>query len=274
MKDDDEHNDELTPEEELNAENEMELLRLNLEYGAESFIDEDAPPEVVSMFLQQIRSFEEKFRDGGEMSTVGEALEGLDIPHESDVQEHELEDTIERLLDDYVERGVMIDRPDHLSPREYYIFITQDLMDQPIMSDRPQGFTAGYLYNEIYQDHPDFIEENAAIEIEDILTLEFDYEGFCLAIEVESEGGIKFFEDVKKEVEVWRSQFESIEKISLDAEDSIKDNGSYHLTFDIAYRSKIKGQEAELQKGLCLVKMVLEDRCWRVKSLKMPGLKL
>lgn len=274
MQDDEKHNDELTPEEELNAENEMELLRLNLEYGAESFIDEDAPPEVVSMFLQQIRSFEEKFRDGGEMSTVGEALEGVDIPHESEVKEHELEDTIDRLLDDYMENGVMIDRPDHLTAREYYIFITQDLMDQPIMSDRPKGFTAGYLYNEIYQDHPDFIEENAALEIEDILTLEFDYEGFCLAIEVESEGGNKFFEDVKKEVEHWRSQFESIEKISLDPEDSIEDNGTYHLTFEIAYRTKTKDQKVALHKGLCLIKMVLEDRCWRVKSLKMPGFKL
>lgn len=270
----DENKDSLTPEEELNAENEMELLRLNLEYGAESYIDEDAPPEVVRMFLQQIRSFEEKFKDGGEMSTVSEALLGLEVKDPDEILETDLEEEIDNVLDKYLERGIMIDRPDHLTAREYYTFLTSDLLEQPIMTDRPKGFTAGYLYNEIFQDHPDFIVDNAILEIEDILSLEYPYEAFNLTFEVNAEKGPLPFEDIKLSVIEWRKQFDKIDKIALELEDTLEDGSFYHLTFDIHYKTvDKKGIETD-HKGLCLVQMVLEDRDWRVLSLKMPGFKL
>lgn len=47
----------LTPEEELRIENELKALDIDLSYGAHSFIADDAPPELVWLFLDNVANF-------------------------------------------------------------------------------------------------------------------------------------------------------------------------------------------------------------------------
>lgn len=267
--------DELSPEEELNAENEMELLRLNLEYGAQSFIDDDAPPELVSMFLDQIRAFENRFKNGSDMTTIRESLgEGFTFVATEDIRDDQMEDAIEELLEALDESGIMIDRPEHLTARQYHHFLTHEFLDQAIMDNRPPGFIAGYIYDEIHMDDPKFIVENAESEILNILNTALEYDHMHIAEEVEIHGEPCDFLDLLDEIYAFRHFHRKISDVELALENVHEKSPNERLvTFDLSYKSTNYLEEQRKFEGYCIVHMILDHRDWCVRHLVFPGLR-
>ena len=278
MNEEDQIFEDLSPDEMLNAENELELLRLNLEYGAESYIDDDTPPEVVSMFLKQIRNFEENMKSGEGLTTIHEVLADLEPVDASHLRDEEIEELIEAFLNLLLENGILIDRPDHVSSLEYYQFLTTVLVKQPIMKERPEGFAAGYLYDEMVFDAPHFAEDNAIECIDEILDLESPYDGIHL-------GEIVAYNDqdfiTKAEfislIEEWSEDLDYLDLDLLEV-DSVIDvseiKKTIFVTIDYTYRITDEDENTEdyHYDGLAVIEMELINKNWRVTYLKVPGI--
>lgn len=278
MNDEDQTYEDLSPDEMLNAENELELLRLNLEYGAESYIDDDTPPEVVSMFLKQIRTFEENMKSGEGLTTIQEVLADLEPVDASQHSEEEIEELIEAFLNLLLENGILIDRPDHISPLEYYQFLTTVLVRQPIMKERPEGFAAGYIYDEMVFDAPHFAEQNAIECIDEILDLENPYDGIHLydLVAYNDQDFISKAEFISL-IEEWSEDMEYLDLELLEV-DSVIDVGkskkTVFVTIDYAYALTDDDENTEdfRHDGLAVVEMELINKNWVVTYLKVPGI--
>lgn len=264
-----EHEEGLTPEEELHAENQLELLRLDMKYGAQSFISDDAPPEVVKHFIQQVKTFEAKWNEAPVLTTVALLLEGTSYPNSDSVADHELEEAIDLFIDLLFEKGIAIDRPDHLTAREYYEFLTGDLLDQAVLEDRPEGFINGLLYNDIRKDDPEEIPEIALEEIHDVI-YSVDYEGYHLGPE-------ELFEDdmvsIMDKVYSWQEKYPGRTITRLELDTHVTMHGVHCLTFDIEIEYNV-GRKRQAIQGICMVTIELMQGEYYVTSLCIPGLRL
>lgn len=266
---DDEDENGLTPEEQLHADNEMELLRLNMEYGAESFISEDAPPEVVRMFLDQVKSFEEKWKDDPELALIGDVIENEEYPLSDDILEHELEDHIEQFLEMLIGHGIMIDRPDHLTPRQYYEFLTLHLPYEEVMADRPPGFINGLLYDDIRKDNPALIPNIAEEEIRDII-YSTPYEAINLGPEAPMQ---KSLTEIKSDISAWQSKYPGRRLDLLELDTHLVDDNIHRLTYDIKIRHNAES-ESNMLSGICIVTIELVEGEYYVTSLLLPDLQI
>lgn len=89
--------EQLSPEEALRADNEIKSLNLELKYGAlHSHISEDAPPELIGRWLDNVTSYEEQYAKA-EKVTIHEFVGKPVLQKVSSLKDSELESEIKRL---------------------------------------------------------------------------------------------------------------------------------------------------------------------------------
>jgi hypothetical protein len=265
---DQEYNEEdgLTPEEELNAENELELLRLNLEYGAESYISEDAPPELVRQFLQNIKEWEASIKDEPEMTFIWDILRDHEYPMPDDVEPDRIEEVIEAFLQLLLDNGIIIDRPSHLSAYEFYDFFTCELLEEEVLALRPPGFIHGLLYSDIKKDHPDVIPDIASEEVLDIY-FHNPYDGYHIGPESHMQHS---YEEVLDLVKAWRLTNNAVRFNGVAVDEVIEHDDHHIVTLDVGY---IDVMEEEVIVMAVVKVEKIEDEYF-VTHVKLPGLEL
>lgn len=265
---DQERNEEegLTPEEELNAENELELLRLNLEYGAESYISDDAPPELVRQFLENIKKWEENIKDSPETIAIWDILHDHDFPLPEDIEPGRIEEVIEHFLQLLLDNGIIIDRPTHLSAYEFYDFLTGDLLEEEVLAERPPGFIHGLLYSDIKKDHPDVIPDMAS---EEVLDIYFD-EPYN-AIHIGPASHMRHtYEEVVDLVNAWRLTNGAVRYNGIAVDEVIEYDDHHIVTMDVGYID-INDEEVVI---MAVVKVEKINDEYYVTHVKVPGLEL
>lgn len=263
-----EENEKLTPEEELNAKNEMDLLRLNLDYGAETFISEDTPPEIVRMFLDNIKEWEQNIKDNPDLVTIRSVLADVTYPDAEQLEYDAYEDAIEEFMQLLLDHGVLIDRPDHLTAREYYFFLTNELLDEEVLAERPPGFIHGLLYSDIKKDHPNSITEIVVEEIQDIFDYDHDYTGVNLGPESEMDTD---FLSVLDDVMYWQSQHPNRQIKRLELDEVLDNEDHYMVSYDLEF---VHGSKETLEQiaGQVYAKVKLIDGEYYIIALNLPGL--
>lgn len=137
----------LTPEEELRIENELKALDIDLTYGAHSFIADDAPPELVRLFLDNVANFEATHANAPKVpirqfAKIPDPLPAAEIPDE-DIETH-----IKNLLEQLEASGVIIDRPEHLKVRRDYIFLTEKFLAEEVTDHSVPGMIMAFSYSD------------------------------------------------------------------------------------------------------------------------------
>jgi hypothetical protein len=120
------------PSEEERYEKQLKTALFDAEMGGQSWTSDDIPPELLDQFHANIRAFEERHA-AGETTTVGELLGDLPLlPPEEVTEDAIAEREIERLLDALLDKGILTDRPEALTPFGYYRYLTEGLLEHEI----------------------------------------------------------------------------------------------------------------------------------------------
>lgn len=194
-----------------------------------------------------------------------------DAPEMIAIQEYEA--AIEQLLTLLEARNIVIDRPNHLSPQDYYHFLVNDLLKNPISNSRIKGLVHTFSYHNFYQDAPDFIPLHAQEVVEDILDLQIPYQGVWL-----SEGGkvsqkTPIKTSVAQKVKRFRAPYQKIIPVAFQSEkiQRTADNSLY-FTFGVVWEGvRLSDGVKEHYEGLGVCQMRLQNRAWLVESMMMPG---
>lgn len=145
----------LTPDESLRADNEIKLLKLQLEHDV-IFSDFDAamPPEQVGEFLDSIFALEEMHKNPTQI-TVYDKVGQPTFQPESSLTDNELLMALDGLLRRMGEHSVNLDvlAPDDYDDRTIYRFLTEELFPHET-TDMGGGWTTNFIYEEFHPNHP------------------------------------------------------------------------------------------------------------------------
>lgn len=261
----------LTPEDELRLENELKALNLELNYDATNFISDDAPPELISMFLDNVARFEEAHANAQgvpirEFAGIG------DLPPSEEVPEDELEAHIEGLLEQLIKSGILIDRPEHLSPRGYYRFLAEEFLDQEVTDYSAPGHIHGFIYSELRHDGPEFIREHVEETLLDLLNLGHEFEGKWISEHCRDQKNAIGRDEVLRRIHAFRARYAEIKPIAFQPEEVRQTEAGMYFFFLIAWEgTPAQGGEPERYEGLGVSQVGWEEGEWLVQGIMMPG---
>jgi hypothetical protein len=265
--------DELTPKEKLQIENEIEAMKQELDFGSETFIAEDAPPEIVKMFLENVRNFEEGQSKEGAIITVREHLGEYDFKNHKEIEDEDMELEISHLLELLQEKRIIIDRPDHLTPRGYYHFLVTVFMEKEMNHPLLPGMVHGFIYDEIRHDGPMYIEDHVLESVEDIFDLAAPFQGTWLTEECRSDKTYIPKEKIVAKVSDFRGRYEKIIPVAY-GPDGIKQGGPFvYFTFGVHWKGILPDGSKENYEGMGIAQLIFEKGEWMVQGIDMPGFK-
>lgn len=261
----------LTPDDELRMENELKALDLELTYGATNFIADDAPPELIKMFLDNVANFEATHKDA-KMISIREFAKIPDPLLVAEVPEGEFEDRIQTLLEQLESAGVVIDRPEHLTPRGYYRFLTEEFLDEETPDQAAPGMIRGFLYSELRHDGPEFIQEHVEDTLLDLLNLGKDFEGEWISEHCRNQTEAITRAEVVERIHIFRSKYKEIKPIAFRPDGVQQTEAGMYFIFLVAWEgTPLHGGEPERHEGPGVSQVGFEDGEWLVEGIMMPG---
>jgi hypothetical protein len=261
----------LTPEDELRLENELKALDLEITHGAKNFIADDAPPELVKMFLDNVSKFEEAHANAPRVPIREFAGIG-DLPPSEEVPEDELEAHIEGLLEQFIKSGILIDRPEHLSPRGYYRFLAEEFLDQEVTDYSAPGHIHGFIYSELRHDGPEFIREHVEETLLDLLNLGHEFEGKWISERCRDQKNAIGRDEVLRRIHAFRARYAEIKPIAFQPEEVRQTEAGMYFFFLVAWEgTPAQGGEPERYEGLGVSQVGWEEGEWLVEGIMMPG---
>ncbi len=260
----------LTPTEEQRIENELKALNLELTFGANTFISGDAPPEIISQWLDNVKNYEEEYVNAPKV-TVYEFIGQPDIRPLEKLESEELELAIERIVKLLEEKCVLIDRPEHLSPRGYYRFLTEEFMQHSITHHSAPGMMHFFNYDEFHHDGPEFIKEHVSEFLLDLLNLDSDFEGVWLSENCRDDHDAITRSEVMLRCNTFRALHRELKPLAFQPESVQVHDGTMYLFFGIAWEATPLNGEKQKNEGLGICQLGWEDGEWMVQGVNMPG---
>lgn len=124
---------------------------------------EDASPELINKFLENVLHFEEAF-EKAESKKVIEILEYPKFKNLDELTSSDIPEEIEKVLDEYAKHNIYIDviEKDDVSEADFYKFLTEELTQHEMEFIDIEGFNSNFIYEEF---HPsDKLDAKDAIE--------------------------------------------------------------------------------------------------------------
>ncbi len=262
----------LTREDELRVENELKALNLELNQGpAHFFTSDNAPPELVARFLDNVTRFHEA-EARGELVPIRQFAGIRDLPPADLVKEKKLEPRIKALLKRLEAKGILIDRPEHLNARGYYRFLTEEFLHHEVVNCAVPGMIHGFIYSEFCHDGPEFIREHVEETLLDLLNLDEPFRGEWLSENCRNQTECITREQALESIHIFRSKYDSITPIAFQPEDVRQVNNGMYFFFGIAWEGHpVKGGDPERYEDIGISQVAFEAGEWRVQGIHMPG---
>jgi len=261
----------LTPEEELRIENELKALDIDLTYGAHSFISDDAPPELVRLFLDNVANFEAVHANEKKVP-IRQFAEIPDPLPAAEIADADLETHIKNLLEQLETCGVIIDRPEHLKARGYYIFLTEKFLEEEVTNCSAPGMIMGFSYSDFCHDGPEFIRDHVEETIIDIILLDKDFDGEWISETCRSQTDPLTKSEVVERIHIFRSKYLKIAPIAFQPEGVKRTAVGLYFFFLIAWEgTPVGGGEVERYEGSGVSQIGWKDGEWWVEGIMMPG---
>jgi hypothetical protein len=262
----DKFNEELTPDEELRAQNEIEALKIEM-MGGKTFIADDAPPELVAQFFRNINMYESSKEN---YITIEELIGKPRIKKENEILSNdEFQKECEKLHQMFDENNIEIVKPKFKSWKDWHHFLVHTFLTHEVVSIKDKSYHHHFDYNDFFEDDPDFILMNVHDELGLIFDLKDDYEGLWIE-DIESNENA---DQIVNHINSFRMIFNDLELVKYNP-NTVRENGKYHkLTFDIEWKGVRAGTlEREYHKGKGSAELYCEDLIWRIHSMSIPGL--
>ena len=262
---------ELSPEEELRADNEIKALSLELTYGALTHISDDAPPEMIKEWLQNVADYEAQHKDvppisvydriGRPVFATPDLLEAATLPGE-----------IERLQEILEANGLVALRPDYVDDEQFYRFMVTELFAHEVPDLHLPGMMTVIDYAEFHPNHPDIIGAHASEFLLDLLQLEKPYEGLWLSENLRDYTATITKQAALRTIQQFRDRYQEIKPVGFAPQEVLNSEHGTHLMFSICWEGQpTDGSQREHHEGLGVIQMAYEHEQWLVQGVQMPG---
>ena len=165
---------ELTPEENLNAENELLKMKLTAEFGMESggVTGDELPADVENQWLNQIYDFETMYKDAKKIK-IYDFIGKPEYKKFEELNPEEIESELDRLLEIIEKESVKISFCCDYEDEIIYRFITEEFFEEEIDDIRIPGMRACFCYEEFHPNHDYDIRSLAELFLKSILKPEW-----------------------------------------------------------------------------------------------------
>lgn len=266
-------NEHLSPEDELRVENEIKALDLELQFGAKTFISDDAPPELIQAFLANVQKNEADFQNAPMISIYEFIGSPKYAPIDLLETDEQFEREIERILELLFSKRVLIDRPEFLKPAGYYRFLINDIFPHQMRNYTGETIMHNFAYHEFHQDGPEFIGFRAQAVVEDILDLKNDFTGEWITEDCRSDREIVPKAKIVEKITALRTKYKEIIPVAFQPEGLQPTETAMYFMFLIRWEGiPVDGSPKEEFEGMGICQMAIgEDRQWMVEGMEMPG---
>lgn len=147
-------NKEGDPSFDLPLENELLMLKLKAEFGAECTTgSENIPAVVVNEFLKSVYEFEQKFREPRAIIKIYDKIGRPAYKKAGELNDKQLSRELKRLLKQMHQCGLELDILGEYPGRIIYKFITEEFFDHEIENLEMPGYTHHFCYEEFHPNH-------------------------------------------------------------------------------------------------------------------------
>lgn len=150
----------LSPEEELRAENNLLKLKLKLEYGMQETDTSSLPPHIENDWLKYIEAFEKQYRDAKSV-TVYEFIGKPPFKPLDALIPEQIRPELNRLLEIMEEHSVALDCICQYDDAIIYRFLTEELFPHEMDLIRIPGMTHHFIYEEFHPNHDHDVRRHA-----------------------------------------------------------------------------------------------------------------
>ncbi len=285
--------DQLSPEERLRIQNELTKSDLTDKHGAAfEFVpgnSEDFTPEMEQQFLKNIARIE----DAGKDSYVpirslveNEAIETA----AAKAKQEQWDEASDHLLEACLAGGVMTEKPNWISPRGWYTFLSTDFLEHtvppppPLEDGATQRHMVAAFYDQVRQDSPETMLLMTSNLLLDILNVE---EGFAsthvFADEVRNGQELQSRDSAVSKINAWRKKWTSVEPGGFNPGGPMRGpDGATYFRFECSYKATpVSSSETATSKGKVtlydgdgVVQFISVDKHLEVVGLMMPGFEL
>jgi hypothetical protein len=143
--------DEITPEDEMKAENELLKLKLEMEHGM-SNMDTKLSPDAENEWLNYIHNFEKVYKDAKQVKVIA-FIGSPSYKRITELSSEEISAELDHLLDVMADGGVKVDFICEYEDDVKYKFITEELFESEIDDIKLQGAFQCFIYEEFHPNH-------------------------------------------------------------------------------------------------------------------------
>lgn len=264
----------LSPEEELNAENNLLKEKLRLEHG---MLMSDSPglsPETENHWLKHVYAFEQQYKDTKRTSLydyIGRpAFKKWDTLSEKQVSEE-----LGRIQKVMAKNNVQVDCICPCDDATLYKFITEELFAHEMDDMRIPGMTCHFTYEEFHPNHDYDLRQ----QVNDFLTSIFErqwkkeFDEFALAVKVTHSGKAHDRAAISAIITAFQEAHDRLKILKLDITQVVINT---QLTMaEVAARLSASGKrqgERVLYEGGCSFHFVREGGYWYVDAFRVPGM--
>lgn len=263
--------DKLSSNEELRAQNQIDALKLEMDFGAQSFISGDAPPEIIEQFLKNIRQFETAHQNQ-ESIPIHQYLGKPDIPTIEDPKDDRLPKVLRHIEQLLVTKAIVIERPPHLTDIGWFHFLTKRVFNEEIVPFSAPNYKHYFDYNDYYHDGPYYIEGHVQDAIEDIFDTSRPYEGIWLPDMCRSDREVVPKEKIFNKVNAFRKRYSEIIPVAYSFQNIEVHQGTLYAIIGIEWEGiRIDNGEKETHSGMGICQMLFENDEWMVQGISVPG---
>ncbi len=276
------NDDEITPEDELKAENEILKLRLEMEHGMQSMqsmesMDSNLPPEIENQWLNNIMNFEQQHKNAKRIS-VYEFIGKPEFKKASELNKESVAEELERLLTILDQNEIELSSISEYDDELIYKFITEELFLQETDDIRIEGIISCFDYEEFHPNHQNDLDRYTREYIEDIFGMKWhsEYSVTMMEDEIKLNGKKMLKKIFSEKVELFHELHQSISvsdlainKIDFSIE---KEKAKVEAHFE--YEVQQSDGEKQNHKTNCTFQYVYKWDCWCPKEITFDNFNL
>jgi len=247
----------------IRAANEEKKKKLTEEHGAyysSMSTDNELAPEIESLFLDHVMSFENAFQHAKQVQLY-DYIGNPPYRKLEELKEDDFADELNRITQIMVDHLVRLTTICDVPELELYRFITEELFFEEIDDMHVPGMFTNFIYEEFHPNHEYDIREHSYDFIRSYLDKENDFYKHLLTSEAE-----------KADCHIhFRQAFSSFELNSFTIVELNYDTDKAEVQFECDFIGKVEGSVDSLHfSGVGILNLLYQWDYWSIDYVKLP----
>jgi hypothetical protein len=267
---------ELTPEEKLQAENELLKLKMMAEFGAnfnEETTSEKLSPAIENEWLNHIYNFE-KLHSNAERIKLYDFIGKPEYKPENVLFEQEISVELERITGILHKNNIVLDCICEYDDRTIYKFITEELFEHEMDNVRIEGMFSNFIYEEFHPNHEYDLKKDTDEFIHQLLETEWnEYSTYTLPNKMIDNGIEISIEEFSKKVVLFQKAWKSFEITNKEINHVAYEleKGVATVIMQLQYSAYPEKGNFEIFSGKASFGFKYEFGYWYLNEVSVPG---